>query len=196
MSSGPNLILSTPAPSLNSLGPLSWQLPSLRNMRPTSRLETGAQHISWSQGHSISRSLPRCPCLVARVFFLLSLSTSLPDIVLQTYTGSCCVLILMSRQSAAPSSRSNSISLTDWTIGRFTSGLPRRSRCLQLGTPRTPVHPRSSLPLVEPLEFHSVDPAVTPYKHLGKISDILHLNNENNQLERRAQPPKDVPLDA
>jgi len=37
---------------------------------------------------------------------------------------------------------------------------------------------------------------VTPYKCLGKISDILHLNNENNQLERRAQPPKDVPLDA
>ena len=25
---------------------------------------------------------------------------------------------------------------------------------------------------------------VIPYKHLGKISDILHLNNENNQLER------------
>ena len=38
--------------------------------------------------------------------------------------------------------------------------------------------------------------AVTPYKRLGKISDILHLNNENNQLERRARPPKDVPLDA
>ena len=38
--------------------------------------------------------------------------------------------------------------------------------------------------------------AVTPYKHLGKISDILHLNNENNQLERQAWPPKDVPLDA
>jgi len=37
---------------------------------------------------------------------------------------------------------------------------------------------------------------VTPYKRLGKISDILHLNNENNQLERRAWPPKDVPLDA
>ena len=37
---------------------------------------------------------------------------------------------------------------------------------------------------------------VMPYKRLGKISDILHLNNENNQLERRAQPPKDVPLDA
>jgi len=37
---------------------------------------------------------------------------------------------------------------------------------------------------------------VTPYKRLGKISDILHLNNENNQLERQAQPPKDVPLDA
>ena len=38
--------------------------------------------------------------------------------------------------------------------------------------------------------------AVTPYKCLGKISDILHLNNENNQLERRAWPLKDVPLDA
>ena len=25
---------------------------------------------------------------------------------------------------------------------------------------------------------------VTPYKCLGKISDILHLNNKNNQLER------------
>ena len=25
---------------------------------------------------------------------------------------------------------------------------------------------------------------VTPYKRLDKISDILHLNNENNQLER------------
>jgi len=37
---------------------------------------------------------------------------------------------------------------------------------------------------------------VTPYKRLGKISDILHLNNENNQLKRQARPPKDVPLDA
>jgi len=35
-------------------------------------------------------------------------------------------------------------------------------------------------------------PAVTPYKHLGKISDILHLNNKNNQLERRVRPPKDI----
>ena len=40
---------------------------------------------------------------------------------------------------------------------------------------------------------HSV---VTPYKRLGKISDILYLNNENNQLERRVWPLKDVPLDA
>jgi len=38
--------------------------------------------------------------------------------------------------------------------------------------------------------------AVTPYKSLGKLSDILHLNNKNNQLERQARPPKDVPLDA
>ena len=41
-----------------------------------------------------------------------------------------------------------------------------------------------------------MDFGVTLYKHLGKISDILHLNNENNQLERRAQLPRDVPLDA
>jgi len=33
---------------------------------------------------------------------------------------------------------------------------------------------------------------VTPYKRLGKISDILHLNNKNNQLERRVRPPKDI----
>jgi len=35
-----------------------------------------------------------------------------------------------------------------------------------------------------------------PYKCLGKISDNLHPNNQNNQLERRARPPRDVPLDA
>ena len=33
---------------------------------------------------------------------------------------------------------------------------------------------------------------VMPYKRLGKISDILHLNNKNNQLERRVRPPKDI----
>jgi len=33
---------------------------------------------------------------------------------------------------------------------------------------------------------------VTPYKRLGKISDILHLNNKNNQLERWVRPPKDI----
>jgi len=27
------------------------------------------------------------------------------------------------------------------------------------------------------------------YKYLGKISDDLHPNNQNNWLERRAQPP-------
>jgi len=36
---------------------------------------------------------------------------------------------------------------------------------------------------------------VMPYKRLGKISNNLHPNNQNNQLERRAQPPRDVPLD-
>ena len=35
-------------------------------------------------------------------------------------------------------------------------------------------------------EFWSGDfrGSVTPYKTLGKLSDILHLNNRNNQLER------------
>jgi len=69
----------------------------------------------------------------------------------------------MSRQSAAPSSGNNSISLTDQTISHFTSGLLRRSRCLQSGTPRTPVCPCLSPPPVEPLEFHGVDPATIPY---------------------------------
>jgi len=69
----------------------------------------------------------------------------------------------MSRQSAAPSSGSNSIPLADRTIGRFTSGLPRRSRRLQSGTPCTPVRPRSSPPPVESLEFHGVDSSTVPH---------------------------------
>jgi len=69
----------------------------------------------------------------------------------------------MSHQSAAPSSGSNSIPFADQTIGRFTSGLPRRSRRLQSGTPCTPVRPYSSPPPVEPSEFHGVDPATIPY---------------------------------
>jgi len=69
----------------------------------------------------------------------------------------------MSRQSVAPSSGSNSISLADQTIGRFTSGLPRRSRRLQSGTPYTLVRPCSSPPLVEPSEFHRVDPTTIPH---------------------------------
>jgi len=69
----------------------------------------------------------------------------------------------MSRQSAASSSGSNSIPLADRTISRFTSGLPRRSICLQSGTPRTPVRPRSSPLPVEPSEFHSVDPSTVSH---------------------------------
>jgi len=69
----------------------------------------------------------------------------------------------MSRQSAAPSSGSNSIPLADRTIGCFTSGLLRRSRRLQSGTPHTLVRPRSSPPSVEPSEFHGVDPATIPH---------------------------------
>ena len=69
----------------------------------------------------------------------------------------------MSRQFAAFSSGSNSISLADQTISRFTFGLPRRSRHLQSGTPHTPVCPCLSSPLVEPSEFHSVNPATIPH---------------------------------
>jgi len=53
-----------------------------------------------------------------------------------------------------------------------------------------------SLRLVQ--DYHALNTAtvVTPYRFLGKLSDILHLNNKNNQLERRARPPRNVPLDA
>jgi len=69
----------------------------------------------------------------------------------------------MSCQSAAPSSGSNSIPLADQTISCFTSGLPRRSRCFQSGTPCTPVCPCSFPSPVELLEFHRVDPATIPH---------------------------------
>jgi len=69
----------------------------------------------------------------------------------------------MSHQFAVLSFRSNSISLANRTIGRFTSGLPRRSRRLQSGTSCTPVCLHSSSPLVEPLEFHRVDPTTIPH---------------------------------
>ena len=69
----------------------------------------------------------------------------------------------MSRQSVAPSSGSNSIPLNNRTIGRFTSGLSRRSRRLQSGTSRTPVRPCSSLSPVESSEFHGVDPSTVPH---------------------------------
>jgi len=69
----------------------------------------------------------------------------------------------MSCQSVALSSRSNSIPLADRTISQFTSGLPRRSRHLQSGTSCTPVCPHLFSSLVEPSEFHSVDPATISY---------------------------------
>jgi len=34
---------------------------------------------------------------------------------------------------------------------------------------------------------------VMPYNNLGNISGIFHGNNQNNRLERRAQPPRNVP---
>jgi len=67
----------------------------------------------------------------------------------------------MSRQSAALSSGSNSIPLTDRTISHFTFSLPR-SRHLQSGTSHTPVRPCSSPPPVEPSEFHGADPSTVP----------------------------------
>jgi len=69
----------------------------------------------------------------------------------------------MSRQSAVPSSGSNSIPLANQTISCFTLGLPRRSRRLQSRTSRIPVRPRLSPPPVEPSEFHSVDPSTVPH---------------------------------
>jgi len=69
----------------------------------------------------------------------------------------------MSHQSAALSSGSNSIPLADQTISCFTSGLLRRSRRLQSGTPHTLVRPCSSPPPVEPLKFHAMDPATIPH---------------------------------
>jgi len=87
----------------------------------------------------------------------------------------------MSRQSAAPSSGSNSIPLADRTIGRFTSGLPRRSRHLQSGTPHTPVRPRSSPLPVEPLEFHGMDPFTVP-----------HVNNDPDWVDAPIPVPTPV----
>jgi len=69
----------------------------------------------------------------------------------------------MSYQSTAPSSGSNFISLANQTIGRFTSGLPRRSRHLHSGIPCTLVRFWLSLPLAEPLKFHNVDPVTIPH---------------------------------
>ena len=62
----------------------------------------------------------------------------------------------MSHHSVASSSGSNSIPLADQAISCFTSGL-------QSETPHTPVHSLLSPLLVEPLEFHDVDPATIPY---------------------------------
>ena len=87
----------------------------------------------------------------------------------------------MSRQTAAPSSGSNSISLADRTIGCFTLGLPRRSKRLQLGTSRTPVCPCSSPPPVEPLEFHGVDPTT-----------ISHANNNPDWVNASIPVPTPV----
>jgi len=69
----------------------------------------------------------------------------------------------MSRQSAAPSSGSNSIPLADQTISRFTSGLPRRFGHLQSGTPHTPVCLHSPPLPGEPSEFYGVDPSTVPH---------------------------------
>jgi len=97
----------------------------------------------------------------------------------------------MSCQSAAPSSGSNSIPLADQTISRFTSGLLRRSRHLQLGIPHTLVHSCSSPLLVKPLEFHRVDPTTISYVNapisvptpmFQTPSPVADYNSVNNQL--------------
>jgi len=103
MSSRPNLTLSTPDPPLDSLGLLSWWLSSLRNTRPTSRPETGAQHISWSQGRSISRSPLRRPWQSTGAFFISSLSIFFSDVV--HYSGTECSFYLLFHTSVPPEFR-------------------------------------------------------------------------------------------
>jgi len=80
----------------------------------------------------------------------------------------------MSRYSAALSSRSNSIPLADQTISRFTSNLPRRSRCLHLGIPHTPVCLLLSSFPVDPLKFHDVDPITVP--HINDDPDWVNVS--------------------
>jgi len=109
----------------------------------------------------------------------------------------------MSRQSAAPSSGSNSIPFSDQTISRFASSLPRRSRRLQSGTPRTLVCFCLSPLLVEPSEFHSVDPTTIPHVNdnpdwidapisvptpvFQTLSPVADHNPVNNQLAEALQ---------
>jgi len=57
----------------------------------------------------------------------------------------------------------NSIPLADQTISRSTSSFPRRSRHLHLGVPCTLVCPLLSLLLIDPSEFHDVDPITISY---------------------------------
>jgi len=87
----------------------------------------------------------------------------------------------MSHQSAALSFGSNFIPLADRTISHFTSGLPRRSRRLQLGTPCTPVHTLLSPPPVEPLEFHNVDPIT-----------ISHVDNDPDWVDAPIPAPTPI----
>jgi len=109
----------------------------------------------------------------------------------------------MSYQSTAPSSGSNSIPFADQTISRFAFGLPRRSRRLQSETPCTLVCPCSSLLLVEPSEFHSVDPTTishvddnpdwvdapipVPTPMFQTLSPVADCNPVNNQLAEALQ---------
>jgi len=74
----------------------------------------------------------------------------------------------------------------------FISSLVQDVQSLDTSTIRSQANLESSVQQLA----NVFENAVTPYKRLGKISDILCLNNKNNQLERRVRPPKDVPLDA
>jgi len=41
-------------------------------------------------------------------------------------------------------------------------------------------------------QFRKEHPNIMPDSCLGNKSDIFYYNNENNQLKRQVQPPKDV----
>ena len=123
-------------------------------------------------------------------------SLAFPTSSLETpWSSEVCSLRL--RTSVRCSFHQRALLTTRNKVGIFYSLAPPNRRTDGTCQPRVgPVPPaickRAARRLVRPLTHGGV----TPYKTLGKLSDILHLNNRNNQLKRQARPPRNVPLDA